>query len=144
MTITAQRSNTVTPHPRFGYLVGASVNVVLLYLVNVEPGWRAVPWLTENLAQLVWLVDLSLIAGAVANLGYVLYDAAWLRALGGITTTAIGLAALVRLLDVFPFAFGESSVDWATVVRVALVVGIAGSVIGILVQAVTLIREALS
>jgi hypothetical protein len=142
MAITVQHNSSATRQPRIGYVVGASINVVTLYLVNAEPGWRALPWLTDDLTRVIGLVNLALIAGAVTNLVYLLHDPPWLTALGGIATTGIGLAALVRLLDVFPFAFGDASVDWATVARVVLVVGIAGSVIGLIVQVVTLVREA--
>jgi hypothetical protein len=138
---TSAHPQAATPDPRVGYLIGLGVNVALLYLVNVRPGWQAVPFLTGDMEQVIDLVNLSLAAGAVANGVYLMIHPAWLRALGGLVTTGIGLVALLRLLDVFPFDFGVSSVDWATAVRVVIVVGIVGSVIGIVVQAVTLVRH---
>ena len=33
---------------RAGYLIGALLNGALLWLVNVSPGWQAVPFLTQE------------------------------------------------------------------------------------------------
>jgi len=38
-------------------------------------------------------------------------------ALGEVLTTGISLAVMVRTLQVFPFDFGDSTVDWAFWVR---------------------------
>jgi hypothetical protein len=124
---------------RFGYAIGAAVNGVLLFLTNVAPGWRWVPFLTEDFTRVLGLVNLSLLAGLVANMLYELYDRRWFRDLGGIGTTGVGLVAVVQLLRVFPFAFADSSVDWDTVTWWLLVLGVAGSVIGLVVQVVTLV-----
>lgn len=126
---------------RFGYAIGAAVNGVLLYLTNVAPGWRSVPFLTEDFTRVLGLVNLSLLTGLAANLLYVLYDHRWFRDLGGIVTTGAGLVAVVQLLRVFPFAFGDSAVDWDAVTWWLLALGVAGSVIGLAVQVVTLVRH---
>jgi hypothetical protein len=125
---------------RIGYVIGAAVNVALLYAVHVWPGWQAVPFLTEDTRQVLGLVTLSLIAGLVANIIYIAYDAPRWKALGDLVTTAIGVAVMVRVWQVFPFAFTDTTLDWPLVVRVVLVVGIVGAVIGMIVQLVTLVR----
>jgi hypothetical protein len=67
---------------RVGYVLGIVVNLVLLYLANVWPGWRAIPFVTEEAAQLIGIVNLSLWAGIVANLIYIGSDRRWVKALG--------------------------------------------------------------
>jgi hypothetical protein len=124
---------------RFGYVTGAAVNGVLLFLTNVEPGWRSLPFLTEEFTRVLGLVNLSILAGLVANLLYALYDRRWFRDLGGVLTTGVGVAAMVQLLRVFPFAFSDTSLDWDTIVRWLLVLGVAASVIALIVQFVTLV-----
>ena len=47
-----------------------------------------------------------------------------------LVTTLVGMVVLVRLTEVFPFAFGDTAIDWSTVMRVALIVGIVGTAIG--------------
>jgi hypothetical protein len=140
VTITAPARRPPVAARRAGYLIAAGIHVVLLYLMNVSPGWEAVPFLTGDARQVLALVNVSLVAGLVCNLVYVLGDPAWLKSLGDLLTTGIGLAVLVRLWQVFPFDFGDSAVDWALAVRAVLAIGIVGSAIGIVVQLVSLFR----
>jgi hypothetical protein len=148
MTIATSNTTVKRPRPpatarRTGYIVAAVVNIVLLFLVNVTPGWEAVPFLTEKMALVLGLVNLSMTAGVIVNILFALYDARWFKALGDILTTGVGLAALVRMLRVFPFDFGGSSVDWPLVARVLLLIGIVGSALAIVVHAGQFLRAAL-
>jgi hypothetical protein len=126
---------------RFGYTVAIVVNVILFVLVNDRPGWQSLSFLTEDFSLVLPLVNASLVAGIVANAVFVLLDPAWLRAVGDIVTTSAGLAAMVRLWQVFPFDFSETFVDLEVVARVVLAVGIAGSVIGIIAAVGRLVRS---
>jgi hypothetical protein len=126
---------------RVGYVVAVAVNLLLLFLINQSPGWQAVPFLTSDMQLALDLVNASLLAGVIANAVYVLADPRWLRAVGDVVTTSIGVAAMVRLWNVWPFDFGTTSVDWDLVTRIVLGLGIAGGFIGIVVSVVTLVRE---
>jgi predicted membrane protein len=126
-----------------GYAIAAVVNAALVYAVNVWPGWQTLPFLNQDTSHVLGLVNLSLVAGLVANLVYLANDAPWLRSLGELVTTGIGLAALVRFWQVFPFDFGGSSFEWALLARFVLVVAIVGSVLGVFVQFVLLMRRLL-
>jgi hypothetical protein len=125
---------------RVGHLAGVLVTAVMFYLVNVSPGWEAVPFLTADTERVLGLVNASLLAGVLAGLVYTLTDPAWVRAAGGLVTTAIGVAALVRLWQVFPFDFSDASIDWAPWMRAAIVLGLVGSAIGVIANVVTLVR----
>jgi hypothetical protein len=125
---------------RFGYTVGATVNALLLVLLNGTPGWDAVPFLTDDTSQVLVLVNLSLAAGVLVNAARVLYDPRWFVFLGDAASTAIGAAALVRIWQVFPFQFSTEPVDWAVVARVVLVVAFVGSLIGIVVALVRMLH----
>ena len=59
----------------------------------------------------------------------------------GVATTAVGLAVLLRLLTVFPFEFTDQTANWDLVARFALIFALAGAAIGLLVQAVILVRR---
>jgi len=95
------------------------------------------PFLTSDTGQVLWLVNLSLAAGIAANAVYLAYDPPWVRSLGDLATTGIGLATAIRLWQVFPFALSSG---WSIAVRVLLVVAIAGSCIALVVQIVSLAR----
>ena len=85
-------------------MVAMTVNLVLLFLVNVGPGWQAVPFLTET-TDVLLLVNLSMAAAVAANAVYSVFDPPWVRALGDAVTTSVGLASLVRIWQVFLFDF---------------------------------------
>ncbi|MEV4703002.1 hypothetical protein [Actinoplanes sp. NPDC049316] len=125
---------------RFGYTVAAAVTVALLYLINVRPGWDAVSFLTPDTTLVLGLVNASLIVGLVVDAVQIVHDPPWVVALGSLATTSVGIAVLVRVWQVFPFDFGDTTVNWATVVRVLLVLGIAGSIVALVVQVVALFR----
>ena len=125
---------------RVGHLVGIAVNVAMLAAVNVRPGWQAVPFLTDGTPRVLGLVNLALAVAVAANVVNLVHDAPWLRALGGLVTTSVGLAAVVRVLQVFPVTEGGTT---PVIARAVLVVGVAGSVIAVVVQVVTLVRALL-
>lgn len=122
---------------RFGYTVAALVNVVLLYLINGRPGWAAVPFLTDRMSAVIALLNASIAAGVVVNLGCVVVDPPWLVAAGSVVTTGLGLVVLIRLWQVFPFDLGAGG---NVTIRVLLALAVAGTVAGLVVQVVTLIR----
>jgi len=123
---------------RVGYAIAVAVNLLMLYLINVRPGWAAVPFLTDDTVEVLYLVNLSLIVSASVNVLYLGYDTRWFVALGGLATTGVGVVVLARIWQVFPFAFSPGT-DWAVVVRVLLVLAIVGSVIALIVQSVQLV-----
>ena len=125
---------------RAGYAVAMTVNLVLLYLVNVSPGWQAVPFLTESTTDVLLLVNLSMVAAVVANAVYSVVDSPWVRALGDAVTTSVGLASLIQIWQVFPFAFDTTSVPWDVVARWVIGVAIFGCVVAIIVALVRLVR----
>jgi hypothetical protein len=123
-----------------GYVIAAAVNVVLLWLIHGWPGWHAVPFLTPETPQVLGAIDAALIAGIAVNAVQVAWDPRRLITVGSLVTTALGLAAMVRLLQVFPFAFG-AGFDWALLVRILLVLGIVGTAIALLVDLIALLRR---
>ena len=122
---------------RAGYCVAIAFGVAFLVVVNGWPGWQAMPFLTSEADQVLWLVNFSVAAGIAANVVYLAHDPPWLKSLGDAVTTGIGLAAAIRIWQVFPF---DLSSGWSTAVRVLLVIAIAGSCIALAVQTVALGR----
>lgn len=123
---------------RTGYGLAIVFGAALLVVLNAAPGWQAIPFLTSDTAQVLWLVNFSLAAGMAVNLVYLAYDARWLRSLGDLASTAIGLVTAIRIWQVFPF---DLSSGWPAVVRALLAVAIAGSCVALVVQAITLARR---
>jgi hypothetical protein len=78
---------------RAGYCIAIAFSAALLFVLNARPGWQAMPFLTSDAGQVLWLVNLSLAAGIAGNAVYLAYDPPWVRSLGDLATTGIGLAA---------------------------------------------------
>jgi hypothetical protein len=140
MATTASRQRPSVAARRSGYVVAAVVNGLVLYLVNRRPGWEVLPFLTPETTKVLGLVNASIIAGIVTNLVYLVADPPRLRSLGDLVTTGIGLAAMVRIWQVWPISFEPGGFPWDTVLRWLVGIGIVGSAIGIVVALVTLVR----
>lgn len=141
MSATARQPRATRAPATTGYLGSVIVNAVILCLINVAPGWEVLPVLTPETNQVLGLVNASFVATIVTNVVYLFVDARPVRALGGIVTTAIGLAAGLRIWQVFPFDFTGSSYDWTLVTRVVLGVSIAGAIIGIIASFALFFRK---
>lgn len=107
---------------RGGYLFGAVVYGLLLFGVNAWPGWESIPFLTSSAASLLWLVNLSLVVGLLAQLACAVDDTARLRALGVYSVALVNIALVASLLSVFPFDYGDVDPAWATATRLVLTV----------------------
>ena len=143
MTVAAPAQRTSRAGRALGYVVGAGVDVVLLLLLNVSPGWDAVPFLSGDTPQVLGWVNASLVVGVLVNLVYLVRDAPAVRAVGDGLAGVLSLVAAVRVWQVFPFSFDDNGFDWTQLVRVVLVVVIAGTAIAVVVQLVNLVRALL-
>lgn len=141
MTVKAAARRPEVATRRVGYVVALLVNAALIYAINVWPGWEAVPFLTQDMWLVTGLINASIIVNLVANVLLLVQDPLWLKALGDLFTTAVGMVALVRIWQVFPVDFGGSSFNWELVTRVVLVVGIVGSAIGIVAALASLVKN---
>ena len=126
---------------RGGNVGSALVNAAMLWGINIWPGWQVLPFLTSDMTRVLGTINASLTAGIVVNLVFVVIRNRGIMALGNLVVLGIGLAAVLRLWEVFPFDFGDSWSGWPVVVRVLLVLGIAGSIIGALVEIVAPFRS---
>ncbi len=140
MTLTAPRRRTSPATRRFGYAVAAMMNIVFLWVVNIWPGWEAVPFLTAGTAAVIGAVNACIWVNLVVNVLYAIDDGPWIKFFGTLASNVMGIVAMLRMWDVFPFDFGGATFDWALLARVILVVGIAGSVIAMIVAVVTLAK----
>lgn len=137
---TAPKARPSLAARRFGYLLAALIDAVMLYLINGRPGWDVLPFLTSETEQVLPWVNASIIAGLVVNLVYLGHDPRWLRAVGDMVTNAFSIAAMLVIWDVFPFDFSGSSFDWEIVARILLGLGIVGTLIGFVVALVTYLK----
>jgi len=138
------RIDTRTTSPaarRGGYAVSVVVNLVLLYVINVGPGWQQLPFLTDAFADVLVVVNLSMLATLVVNVVQIFYDPQWFVALGQLVLSAIALVVAIRLLEVWPFDFSAYSFNWDALTRVILWIAVVGSIAGMIASVVRIARS---
>lgn len=126
-----------TAGTRAGAVAAALADGVLLLLVHAWPGWEAVPFLTGETTRVLPWVDAVLLAGIAVALVQLVRPGGASVPVGTVVTTALGVLATVRVLQVFPFDLGPG---WEVVARVVLWLGVAGGVVGLLAALVAVAR----
>ncbi|MDQ0800169.1 hypothetical protein [Arthrobacter sp. SLBN-112] len=125
---------------RSGNVGSAVVNALFMYGINIWPGWQVLPFLTADMARALDLINASLIASIVVGVVCVLIRARAFLAMGNLVALGFGMAAIVRVWEVFPFDFTGGWTGWPVLVRVLLVIAMVGSVIGAVAELVNLVR----
>ncbi|TIC87991.1 hypothetical protein E8D34_06780 [Nocardioides sp. GY 10113] len=129
---------------RFGYVVAVGANLVVLFLIHRWPGWDVVPFLSDGFTDVLPFVDASIVASIAANIVFLVRDTAALKAFGDLATTLVSLLALVRMWQVWPFDFAGVWGGWEPLTYLMLGVATFGTVVAAIVQAVTLVRLAVT
>jgi len=127
---------------RVGYGLVALGELVLLVLLTVAPGWRALPFVTEDARSVVPLVTLSLIVAVLVSGLKAVAAHRWSQAAGEFVNSTIAVVMLYQLWHVFPFAFPDQALNAALVAHVIFAVGIAACVVSMVVQTVILAQMA--
>lgn len=133
------RRGVSTAAKRFGFLVAAAVNGLLLWVAHQLLDWGWPGFLTQDFESVLGLVTASLIASIVVNLALAVHHGVRFRAFADGVTAAFALAVGVRMWVVFPFDFAGYATDWSGAVRVLIGLGIAATGIAIVANLVKLL-----
>ena len=123
---------------RFGYLLAAAINAVMLWVSHQLLEWEWPGFLTPEFDDLLPIVTLAFVASIVANLVYVWSDGWPVKSIGDAATSVIGFVVTLRTWQIFPFEF--SGDDWSWLIRVILVIGMFGTAIGAVAGFATLAK----
>jgi len=124
---------------RFGYGVAVVINVAMLIVVQQILGWGWLPFLTDEFAEVVPWISMSLIASIVANLVFQFNDTTTVKSTGQILVNLISIFVTFQMLLVFPFDFSAYTFSWEIVVRVVLILAMVGAGIGALTEMIKLV-----
>jgi hypothetical protein len=119
---------------RFGYVVAIVFNALFFYLFQDLQRWAG-PYVTERWVDVLPAITHSLTVAIVFYSVYLFFNLAWFRLLGQVTMNVFAVNVMWRLFIVFPFALGTLR----PVLRLALVAGIVGVAIAILIDLVRLL-----
>ena len=115
------------------------VNALLLYLLNRNPGWQAVPFLTDAMNRVIGVVNLRSRRAWSPTSSTSCGTPTWLKALGDLATTCAGVLAMLRIWQVWPFDFPAGS-PWNLLAHGSLGLGLVGGAIGIVESTVRYVR----
>ena len=122
------------PNKRSNYIAAAIVNAVLVVVVNKIPGWN-IGFITGGFTGVLWALNLSFGVQIAGNAVLVAYHPLHLHYAVNVVFSAAGALSSYVVYREFPFDFSGTSVPWFdTVARVVLIAGIAGSMIGGVIQ----------
>lgn len=120
---------------RVGHAFAIPLHAGLLWVVHQLGAWGWPRFLTEDVTEVLGLVTVTLVASMLAEAVYVVRDRGRIRAFGEVVTATLGVLVGIQLWVVFPFDFTSYAIDWTGLLRVALLAGIVGSAVGLLVHA---------
>ena len=119
-----------------GAIIGA---LIALVAINIYPLWQPLTRgvVTDAWPAILWAADLSLVAQIGGSLVLLFWRPRWLRNLFEVVFSATGLLSVAVFFAVFPLDFSLVVGEWLnTMLRVILIIGIAGAGIGLVVNLV--------
>lgn len=119
--------------------VGAIIaNLILLFIFNNLLNWH-VYFITNALNEVLWIINLSIIAAIIGNILLLVYNPDWFRHIIKIILNIFAFIAVYSLYNVFPFSFNSFLIDWAVII--ALILAMVGIAIATIVEFVFLVIE---
>ena len=124
-----------------GYIASVVINIVILYLLPRVPDWN-IPFITESYGEVLSILMVSTGIQIAGNASLIFLRSRKAYYIAQIIFSSVTISVLFRLITVFPFDFsivGVPSLD--IVMKVIFGIGIFGSAVSILVNAVKLGRS---
>jgi hypothetical protein len=118
------------------YVLAIIANFILFYILNNLLSWN-VGFVTSSFQDCLLAINMSIAATVIGNILLFAYDPRWFRHLFQFAYDLFGLYAVYTLYRIFPFNFGQTF--WNEAAKIALILGIIGVVIGLIVKLVKLI-----
>lgn len=123
---------------RAGYVAVVILNIILLCIVNNLLNWH-ISFISSTFQDVLWILNLFLVATIVVNFLYIFYNPSWFRNLLQIFAEVLGLIAAYTLLIVFPFVFNNVFLSYA--LKFVIVVIMIVFFIGVVIHFIKLISE---
>jgi hypothetical protein len=118
------------------YIFAVIFNIAFLVVVNKVPDWN-IQVFTDTFPDILWAVNTSIGVSIAGNLILIFFHSRFLHHLLNAVFSAFGILAVSVILSVFPFDFSELVGEWLNIlIRIALIVGIVGSAISVVVNIV--------
>lgn len=114
------------------FVIAIIVNVILLYVVNNLVAWD-ISFIKSSFNDVLWILNISIVANIVANIIYLIYYYDWLKSLIQVLLNILGILVVYYLYVVFPFVFSNIWITWG--LGIALILALFGIVIATFIEA---------
>jgi hypothetical protein len=114
------------------FIIAIIVNIILLYVVNNLVSWN-ISFITASFNDILWILNISIVANIVANIIFLIYFSGWLKSLIQILLNILGILVIYYLYVIFPFVFSNIWITWG--LGIALILALFGMVIAIFIEA---------
>jgi len=112
------------------------VNIIILYIVNNLLGWK-ISFIAPTWTQVLFILNLSIVANILANIGFLIYQRGWFRSLAQIILNIIGFVVAYVFYVVFPFII---QTEWiAIALKILIILAMVAFVIATIVEVLRLI-----
>jgi hypothetical protein len=122
---------------QFGYIVSIFVNILLIFIANNLLNWN-VPFLTQDFAQCLWAVNLSLGVTIFINFIFIFFDRRWFKNLMQVFGNVLGFISGYIFLRVFPLNLTD---NLARLVNFALIIGLGAIVLSTMIELIGAVRN---
>ncbi len=126
-----------TSAKRFGYFVTIAANIFLVYVANNLLNWN-ISFITEDFAQCLWAINLSLAVTIFINFIFIFFDRKWFKQLMQAFGNVFGFISTYVIWRVFPFDFSNSM---TRIVNFALIFALGAIVLSTMVELIGAVRE---
>ncbi|MEN8040961.1 MAG: hypothetical protein ABFR95_05605 [Actinomycetota bacterium] len=126
---------------RVGYSVMILIYIVSIWVIYNLLDWGWPPFLTEEWNDAIPYLVTAIVISLILTLPLFWYDPPWYKSTKEIITNLASIAVTIAVWRIWPFAFSDGGFPWETVVRIALIIGIAGPILGIISETVKLVRR---
>jgi len=113
------------------YFVAIIFNLIFLYIVNNLLNWH-VYFITNAFNDVLWIINLSIIATIIGNALLLLYSPERFRHVIKIVLNIFAFIATYFVYEVFPFNFYNSFYNWG--INILLILAMIGIVIATIVE----------
>jgi hypothetical protein len=116
----AKRNKTEKKAKKSEYIIAIVVNIVLLYIFNNLLNWH-IYFITNALNEVLWIINLAIIATIVGNILLLAYNPEWFRHVMKIILNIVAVIAVYNIFIVFPFNFNSFLIDWSVIIALIFV-----------------------
>lgn len=127
---------------RVGYFVAFVLTLGLMWVANRLLVWEWPSWLTEDFAEVLPILNLSLGTSALVYLVWIAWDSPLVKLACDLITLTLSIAVGIAMWNVFPFDFSSYEFDWAALTRWVIAVSLLLSGIGWVAKLVQLVTAA--